>query len=129
MSEGFLSRGFTAVARNGLTASLDAMDIIGTHLRWFDHWLKGADNGVEQDKPVKLFVMGLDELREEDDWPLPDTQWRPYYLLSGGRPTRPWGTERSRPRHRQPPKPRTSTSEPGSRRASLSVANVPSGEV
>ena len=77
--------GFAAVARNGLTASLDAVDLIGTHLRWFDHWLKGADNGVEQDKPVKLFVMGLDEWREEDDWPLPDTQWRPYYLLSGGR--------------------------------------------
>ncbi len=59
--------GFAAVVRNGLTASLDAVDLIGTHLRWFDHWLKGADNGVEQDKPVKLFVIGLDEWREEDD--------------------------------------------------------------
>jgi putative CocE/NonD family hydrolase len=33
---------------------------------------------------VKLFVMGLDQWREEDDWPLPDTQFRPYYLHSAG---------------------------------------------
>jgi len=37
------------------------VDLVGMQLRWFDHWLKGEDNGVEQDKPVKLFVMGLDQ--------------------------------------------------------------------
>src|SRR6266566_2101173 len=68
----------------GLMASGDAADLVGIQLRWYDHWLKGEDNGVEQDKPVKLFVMGLDEWREEDDWPLPDTQFRPYYLHSDG---------------------------------------------
>jgi putative CocE/NonD family hydrolase len=68
----------------GLMASGDAADLVGAQLRWFDHWLKGEDNGVEQDKPVKIFVMGLDQWREEDDWPLPDTQFRPYYLHSAG---------------------------------------------
>ena len=68
----------------GLMASGDAVDLVGVQLRWFDHWLKGVENGVEQDKPVQLFVMGLDQWREEDDWPLPDTQFRPYYLHSGG---------------------------------------------
>jgi uncharacterized protein len=68
----------------GLMASSDAADFVGTQLRWFDHWLKGEDNGVEQDKPVKIFVMGIDQWREEDDWPLPDTQFRPYYLHSIG---------------------------------------------
>ncbi|MFL5663761.1 MAG: CocE/NonD family hydrolase [Ktedonobacteraceae bacterium] len=68
----------------GLTASGDVVDLVGVQLRWYDHWLKGVENGVEQDKPVKLFVMGLDQWREEDDWPLPDTQFRPYYLHSGG---------------------------------------------
>jgi hypothetical protein len=68
----------------GLMASGDAADLVGVQLRWYDHWLKGEDNGVEQDKPVKLFVMGMDQWREEDDWPLPDTQFRPYYLHSGG---------------------------------------------
>ena len=69
----------------GLLASTDAADFTGTHLRWFDHWLKGIENGVEQDKPVKIFVMGPNTWREEDDWPLPDTQFRLYYLHSAGR--------------------------------------------
>ncbi len=68
----------------GLMASADAVDLVGMQLRWYDHWLKGEENGVEQDKPVKLFIMGLDQWREEDDWPLPDTQFRPYYLHSAG---------------------------------------------
>jgi putative CocE/NonD family hydrolase len=69
----------------GLAANGNMMDLVGIQLRWFDHWLKGVENGVEQDKSVKIFVMGLDQWREEDDWPLPDTQFRRYYLQSGGR--------------------------------------------
>lgn len=69
----------------GLLASGNAADLTGVHIRWFDHWLKGAENGVEQDKPVKLFIMGPDIWREEDDWPLPDTRFRSYYLHSAGR--------------------------------------------
>lgn len=68
----------------GLTVSTDAIDIVEMQLRWYDHWLKGEENGVEQDKPVKLFVMGLDQWREEEDWPLPDTRFCPYYLHSAG---------------------------------------------
>jgi predicted acyl esterase len=30
------------------------------------------------------FVMGVDRWYTETDWPLPDTQYRPYYLHSGG---------------------------------------------
>jgi len=33
---------------------------------------------------VRIFVMGENRWREEEDWPLPDTQYRPYYLHSGG---------------------------------------------
>lgn len=68
----------------GLFASLDGADGTGQQLRWFDHWLKGADNGVASEKPVRLFVMGANTWRDEDDWPLPDTQYRPYYLQSSG---------------------------------------------
>ena len=53
-------------------------------LRWFDRWLKGFDNGVEQDKPVHIFVMGIDRWRQEDAWPLPDTHYHSYYLHSTG---------------------------------------------
>lgn len=69
----------------GASASGRALDLTGLHLRWFDRWLKGEENGIEQEKPVLLFVMGLDQWRAEDDWPLPDTQYRAYYLHSEGR--------------------------------------------
>lgn len=68
----------------GQLAGLEGIDLNGVVLRWYDHWLKGMDNGVEQDKPVRLFVMGIDEWREEESWPLPDTQYRSYYLHSRG---------------------------------------------
>jgi putative CocE/NonD family hydrolase len=69
----------------GPAASALACDLIGTHLRWYDYWLKGVENGIEQEKPVKIFVMGIDQWREEDDWPLPDARERCYYLHSDGK--------------------------------------------
>lgn len=68
----------------GPAASSAAIDLPGVHLRWFDRWLKNIDNGTEQEPPVMIFVMGIDEWRGEQDWPLPDTQYRPYYLHSAG---------------------------------------------
>ncbi|MEQ4205432.1 CocE/NonD family hydrolase [Actinopolymorpha sp. B9G3] len=35
-----------------------ADDFPHLHLRWFDRWLKGLDNGVDREDPVRLFVMG-----------------------------------------------------------------------
>jgi len=61
------------------------------HLRWYDHWLKGIDNGIEQAKPVQIFVMGTNIWREEEAWPLPDTQYRSYYLHSQGHANREQG--------------------------------------
>jgi uncharacterized protein len=54
------------------------------HLRWFDHWLKGIDNGVGREPPVRVFVMGANKWREADDWPIPGTQFTTYYLRSLG---------------------------------------------
>jgi len=68
----------------GTAGSLDALDLTGLQLRWFDRWLREVDNGIEQEPPVTLFVMGIDRWRAEADWPLPDTQYRPYYLHSTG---------------------------------------------
>lgn len=69
----------------GMASSALACDLQGFHMRWYDHWLKGAENGIESEKPVKIFVMGLDQWREEDDWPLPDALERNYYLHSDGK--------------------------------------------
>jgi putative CocE/NonD family hydrolase len=69
----------------GSAVSPQALNMLtDIQLRWFDHWLKGLDNGLEQAKPVRIFVMGIDQWREEDAWPLPDTHYRPYYLQSTG---------------------------------------------
>jgi len=79
------SGAFYAEHAYGLMSGFESSDMAGAQIRWFDYWLKGINNGVAHEKPVKIFVMGLDTWREEDDWPLPDTQYRNYYLHSAGR--------------------------------------------
>src|SRR6516162_3270681 len=56
-------------------------------LRWYDHWLRDVDTGVMNDPPVRYFVMGANEWRSGDDWPLPETQWTKLYLNSWERLT------------------------------------------
>lgn len=53
-------------------------------LPWFDHWLKGTNNGVESEPPVTLFVMGRNEWRLESEFPLARTEYRKMYLSSDG---------------------------------------------
>lgn len=47
---------------------------------WFDHWLKGIDNGIEKQGPVTLYNKGQEEWRKYDDWPLPGTKYTRLYL-------------------------------------------------
>jgi len=68
----------------GWGGSAAAIDLPGIQLRWFDRWLKDRENGIDIGPPVLLFVMGIDAWRREANWPLPDTQYRPYYLHSNG---------------------------------------------
>jgi len=68
----------------GATASEQFIDLMGIQLQWFDRWLKEIDNGADREAPVMIFVMGIDQWRSESDWPLPDTQYRDYFLHSGG---------------------------------------------
>jgi predicted acyl esterase len=62
----------------------------GEMLRWFDHWLKGAQTGVMEEPPVKVWVAGENRWRQADAWPLRETQWTPLYLHG-------WGRLRSQP--------------------------------
>ncbi len=60
--------------------------------RWFDHWLKGVDNGVEKEPAVRYYVMGAvgepgapgNEWRSAPDWP-PAVQPGSYFLQADGR--------------------------------------------
>ncbi len=58
-------------------------DLVAEHLRWFDYWLKGIDNGIMDEPPIYYNVMGSDEWRFASQWPLPEQQPTPYYLAAG----------------------------------------------
>ena len=53
-------------------------------LDWYDWLLKGEANGFDKEKPVRIFVMGKNEWRDEDDWPLARAKNTHYYLHSPG---------------------------------------------
>jgi predicted acyl esterase len=53
-------------------------------LRWFDHWLKEIDNGIMEEPPIRLFVMGTGNWKDTNEWPLAETKWTPFYLHSNG---------------------------------------------
>jgi putative CocE/NonD family hydrolase len=55
------------------------------YVRWFDHWLKGVDNGVTAMPKARLYVMGRNVWRDEQEWPLARTRFVKYHLHSGGR--------------------------------------------
>src|SRR6185369_3475962 len=68
-------------------------------LRWFDRWLKDIETGVEDDAPVRIFVMGGGDgrktaegklnhggvWRDEQEWPLARAQATTYFLHPEGR--------------------------------------------
>ncbi len=60
------------------------MDFGSLQLRWFDHWLKGADTGMMAEAPIKLFVMGANVWRDEQEWPLARAVDTPWYLHTDG---------------------------------------------
>ena len=69
----------------GTRAAADAIDLHGLHLRFFDYWLRGEDRGVGDESPVRIFVMGENVWRSEDQWPLERAEEVRYYLHSLGR--------------------------------------------
>ena len=52
-------------------------------LPFYDHYLKGADNGYAERAPVKLYVRGEDAYREESEWPLARAEMTPFHLTGG----------------------------------------------
>jgi len=60
------------------------IDFVSLQVRWFDHWLKGIDTGMLNEAPIKLFVMGTNVWRDEQEWPLARAVETRYYLHSNG---------------------------------------------
>jgi uncharacterized protein len=53
-------------------------------LAWFDHFLKGKDNGVDAGPRVDYFTMGENRWHIARAWPIPGTAYQTWYLASGG---------------------------------------------
>jgi putative CocE/NonD family hydrolase len=59
-------------------------------LKWFDRWVKGKElsekeaEAAEADHPVRIFVMGINRWRGEDEWPLARARNVKFYLGGNG---------------------------------------------
>ena len=73
----------------GLQAQVDLTDLI---TRWFDHWLKGLDNGVDREPAMRYFVMGSGKWKSADTWPPRGLETVDYHLGSDGDAGRVEGT-------------------------------------
>jgi putative CocE/NonD family hydrolase len=98
----------TSMRGTGASFAGDVDFGLGTHwgdkvyneerLRWFDRWLKDIQTGVEDEPPVRIFVMGggdgsrdpagrlnhAGRWRQENEWPLVRAAQTPYHLRAGG---------------------------------------------
>lgn len=59
-------------------------DFWGVYLNWYAYWLKGEANAITDMPRVQYFLMGSNEWKSADAWPIPGTEFRRYYLHSGG---------------------------------------------
>jgi putative CocE/NonD family hydrolase len=60
------------------------IDFPAMQARWFDYHLKGVENGLDKEAPVKIFVMGANKWRDEREWPIARARPTRYYLHSKG---------------------------------------------
>jgi putative CocE/NonD family hydrolase len=65
----------------GPRAFVEARDEV---LRWYDRWLRDVPNGVDEEPPIRLYVLGEDAWRDATAWPLPGTRFARFHLRSGG---------------------------------------------
>ena len=54
-------------------------------LAFYDRYLRDEGNDWEERPPLELFVLGRNEWRSESEWPLPGTEFTPFFLRSEGR--------------------------------------------
>ncbi len=61
------------------------LDYYGLIVAWHDRWLKGIRNGIDEGAPVRIFIMGENAWRDENEWPLARAHLTDYYFRGGGR--------------------------------------------
>jgi putative CocE/NonD family hydrolase len=68
-----------------------SIDLQREYLRWFDHWLKGIDNGIDRQPRVRMFAMGSNRWVSGNTYPLEGTTFEKWYLRSNGHANGPRG--------------------------------------
>jgi putative CocE/NonD family hydrolase len=68
----------------GPAASVDYDALV---LRWMDRWVRGLDNGIDREPPVRVYAMGAGAWRTAEAWP-PPAERRPLYLSGMAQPGR-----------------------------------------
>ena len=53
-------------------------------LRWYDYWLKGINTGIMDEPPISILVQGVNQWRNEYNWPPTGTKWTKFYLRGQG---------------------------------------------
>jgi len=77
------------ISQNGKVGDLDfgkesVINLRDMQTKWFDHWLRGEDTGADQWPPFRIFIMGRNQWRNEQHWPLKRTRYTQYYFHSKG---------------------------------------------
>ncbi|MHC4399586.1 MAG: CocE/NonD family hydrolase [Planctomycetota bacterium] len=87
--DGFRKQGGSPQARRGTKllvgnwahgGSRGYQPLMDTMHRWYDHHLKGLPNGLDREPPIRLYVMGDNVWRDENEWPLARTKFTRFYL-------------------------------------------------
>jgi hypothetical protein len=60
------------------------LDFNDMYVRWYRHWLDGARNGITDMPRVQYYLMGANEWRSSETWPVEGTTFEKFYLHSGG---------------------------------------------
>lgn len=75
--------------RGGKWSTYYSEDAVSFQRRFFDHFLRGMENGMEHVPPVRLEVRAdrdtVHQVRGERSWPLPATRWTALLLHRDGR--------------------------------------------
>jgi putative CocE/NonD family hydrolase len=66
----------------GKASIMGVHNVIALSQRWFDRWLRDEGNGIDGEKPVRLFIMGVNDWREFDRWPPRNVEFQKWYFAS-----------------------------------------------
>ena len=59
-------------------------ELMAEYLRFFDHYVKGVDTGLDREQPIHYFTMGEETWRGADQWPLSEAETTSLYLAADG---------------------------------------------